>query len=262
MNLRRLLPALLLLMVLPQLALAQGFSAYVLPPRFEAGAAPGETYRNVIEIQNSSAQPARFGIRTADWVLDENGEISFDYDLAPGSCRPWVGLEALEVRLEGNGRKRFRFEVAVPAGTPAQQCRFAIMIEGDPLENAQGLSVSGRIGVVVYLDIGDVAARLRVLGSKVENQGERQLPALLVVNEGNAHGRLQGFVDGRDSKGRRWTFAPASHPILPGSKRVIVLTPIGEPEDSEVPAMAFPVAIEGNLDWREQRIPVDTTVDQ
>ncbi|WP_374601889.1 hypothetical protein [Arenimonas sp.] len=264
MNLRRDLPAILLLvaLVLPQLAAAQGFSAYVLPPRFEDSAAAGQTYRNVIEIQNTSPQAVRFGVRTADWDLDESGEIGFDEALAPDSCRPWVGLEALEIKLEGNGRKRFRFEVAVPEGTPARQCRFAIMIEGDPQETTQGMSVSGRIGVVVYLDIGDVSARLRVLESRIEVAGDRQLPALLVANEGTAHGRLQGFVDGRDAQGRRWTFAPASHPILPGRERIIVLSPIGEPEGSEVPPVGFPVVISGSFDWRNERIPVDMTVGQ
>lgn len=262
MTFLRYLLATLSVILLPQPALAQEFSAYVLPPRFEARADAGDAYRNVIEIQNTSPRPVRFGMRTADWNLDENGDIHFDYELAPGSCRPWVGLESLEVRLEGNSRKRFRFEVAVPAGTPPQQCRFAIMIEGDPQETATGVSVSGRIGVVVYLDIGDASARLSVLGSRVESVGERQLPAVIVANQGDAHGRLMGFVDGRDANGRRWTFAPASHPILPGRERAIVLSPIGEPEDSQVPAVAFPVKIEGSFDWRSDRIPVDLTVER
>lgn len=249
-------------LLLPPLSLAQGFSAHVLPPRFEDAAQPGTTYRNVIEIQNTSPEPVRFGVRSADWDLDEQGSVHFDYALAEGSCRPWLGLEAREIRLEPQGRKRFRFEVAVPPGTPAKQCRFAIMIEGDPQKTDGGVAVAGRIGVIVYLDIAGASARLRVADARVATIQGQTLPVLKVINEGNAHGRLEGFLDGRDAKGRRWTLAPANDPILPGRQRDIVLFPIGETEDAEAPPIAWPIRLEGKLDWRMQRMPVDLVVGQ
>lgn len=45
---------------------AQGFSAVVSPPRFEDSAKPGTTYRNVVEIDNVSAESAHFTVKTAD----------------------------------------------------------------------------------------------------------------------------------------------------------------------------------------------------
>jgi len=252
-------PALaLVLLALAPFAAAQTFSAQVLPPRFEARAAEGTVYRNVIEIQNPSPAAVRFGIRTADWVLDEAGEAQFDYALAPGSCRPWVGLEAGEVRIEPNGRKRLRFEVQVPAGTPAGQCRFAIMIEGDP-QRSGGMTVAGRIGVIIYLDIGDAAARLQVASARVAEVNGQALPLLTVRNEGNAHGRLQGLLDGIDAKGKRWTLAPVSHPILPGTEREIPLQPLAAGEgDPATPA--WPLRLQGQLEWGRQRIAVPEVV--
>src|SRR5690606_41266546 len=100
----------------PTLAAAQGFSAYVLPPRFEDAAKADTVYRNVVEIQNMSPEAVRFGVRTADWDLDEQGEVAFDYALAADSCRPWVGPAARVIRLDTNGRQRFRSQDAVPAG--------------------------------------------------------------------------------------------------------------------------------------------------
>lgn len=251
------LAAFLLLVIAPA-ASAQTFSAQVLPPRFEAGAAQGSVYRNVIEIQNPSPAAVRFRMRTADWVLDAAGEAQFAYELAPGSCRPWVGLEAAEVRIEPNSRKRFRFEVAVPANAPSGQCRFAIMIEGDP-QRSGAMTVAGRIGVIVYLDIGDGAANLQVLGARVLEVEGRALPVLSVRNEGNAHGRLQGLVDGTDAQGRRWTLAPANHPILPGATREIPLYPMSE-ADGSLPALAYPLQLQGRLEWGKQRIAVPATV--
>jgi hypothetical protein len=240
-------------------ASAQMFSAQVMPPRFEDAARPGTTYRNVIEIHNSSRAPVSFRVRTADWELTPDGNAEFAYELAPGSCRPWVGLEAGQVQIAANGRRRFRFEVAVPADATPGQCRFAIMIEGEPQANESGVAVAGRIGIVVYLDVGGAAARLEVIGAQVGKVEGNDLPMLQVRNLGNAHGRLEGLLTTVDAAGRRWNLAPASDPILPGATRMIPLIPAGEPEGSpERPTL--PLRLDGRLDWRNQRIPVDVTV--
>src|SRR5258708_234806 len=72
----------------------QGFAALVTPPRFELAAKPGEKLRQVIEITNATAQPAKYRLKTADWTLYPNASISFDESLKPGSCRPWVAIES------------------------------------------------------------------------------------------------------------------------------------------------------------------------
>lgn len=255
-----LLAALSLLLFAPWAA-AQGFAAQVLPPRFEGRVEAGHVFRNVIEVQNASASQARFNVRTADWVLDANGEAVFEYALQPGSCRPWVGLEAGEILLEGNGRKRFRFEVAVPADAPSQQCRFAIMIEGQPQPNSSGIMVSGRIGIIVYLNVGDAAARLSIIGTSSETVEGMLVPVLAVANDGNAHGRLEGFIEASDATGERTTLVPSMLPIMPGTTRKIPLFPVPEP-DGSMPSLAFPVRLKGELQWDKQRIPLDATADR
>lgn len=242
-------------------AAAQGFAAQVLPPRFEDRAQPGGVFRNVIEVQNASAAPARFNVRTADWVLDDTGEAIFDYALQPGSCRPWVGLESGEIQLDGNGRKRFRFEVAVPADAPSQQCRFAIMIEGQPQPNASGIMVSGRIGIIVYLNIGDAAARLSIAGTSADTVEGALVPMLSIANDGNAHGRLEGFVEATDAEGKRTTLVPSMLPIMPGTTRAIPLFPVPEP-DGKMPALSFPVRLKGELQWDKQRLPLEATANR
>jgi len=81
-------------------AAAQSFSVLVSPPRFEATAKAGETYRNVIEITNVSGQSGHYTLHTADWTLGTDGTAQFSETLAPGSCRPWVGIEAPEITIE------------------------------------------------------------------------------------------------------------------------------------------------------------------
>ena len=113
-------------------AVAQEFALVVSPPRFEDRAKPGTTYRNVFELNNTSAKAAKFSVETADWTLDVQGAPVFSQSLAKDSCRPWVGIETNQITVKGNGKRRFRFEVAVPADAPRGECRFAIMIEGEP----------------------------------------------------------------------------------------------------------------------------------
>lgn len=243
---------------------AQGFSALVTPPRFEDVAKPGALYRNVVEITNVSDRSAKYVLKTADWELDAQASAVFSDALTPGSCRPWVGIEAPEIVVAANSKRRYRFEVAVPADAPSGECRFAIMLEGEP-ETAKGavpVPVSGRIGIIVYLGIGSAAAKLDVVGSAVQAVDGRALPALRLRNSGNAHGRMEGLVDGKDASGRTFTFVPSNLPILAGETRAIVLTPEGDNPDTPAPAIVYPLALKGRLDWGPQRIDIATTVTQ
>lgn len=250
----------LLLAALAATSTAQAqFSAQIIPPRFEDGVQPGQVYREVVEVSNIAPTAARMTVSTADWTLSPDGGVQFQKSLAEGSCRPWTALEATELQVPGNGKRRFRFEVRVPADAPSQQCRFAILFEGDPTAvPGMVVPVAGRIGIIVYLDVGDARANLRVVGKGVVESDGRLVPMLKVENTGNAHGRLDGFLEGTDPKGERWTLAPAGHPILPGMTRDIPLYPLVN--DDEPVELVFPMQVRGRLEWRGTRLDVDATV--
>lgn len=251
----------ILMLVAATAAHAQGFAAQVSPPRFEERAEAGTVFRNVLEITNDSNQASRFLFRTADWSLNPDGTAAFNYDLAPGSCRPWVGIEAPSIQVPANGRRRYRFEVAVPADAPDGQCRFAIMIEGDPKPLPDGgLQVAGRIGIIVYLTIGDGAPVLTYVGTRVQNVQGRDLPMVTIRNSGNAHARLAGFLDAIDANGKRITVMPAADPILPGSTRDIALVPVGDGPNAPEPTLSFPLRLKGRLESPPLRLDVDDEV--
>ncbi|HZH42561.1 MAG TPA: hypothetical protein VEY50_00525 [Lysobacter sp.] len=262
--LSRWLPALPLLVFAGALpARAEEFSVLVSPPRFEEAAQQGTTVRQVLEITNVSESPVRLGIRTADWLLEPDGGVEFFYPLQPGSCRPWVGLEAAEIQLPANGKRRFRFEVAVPNDAPVGECRFALMLEGDPqVVRGTAVPIAGRIGVIVYVAVGDAQPRLSVLSYHADTIDGRMLPVLRVRNDGNAHGRLDGMVNGVDAQGRRFAFVPNGLPLMPGDIRTVVLTPQGDAPDAPPPTLAFPVRIQGQLEYAGGRLGIDGTFGQ
>lgn len=238
---------------------AQGFAAVAAPPRFELSAAPGARLRQVLEITNAGALPAKYRIRTADWTLAPDASVVFYDALQPGSCRPWVSIERNELTLSGGARARFRFEVAPPADAPAGECRFALMIEGDePAVAATDLfriPVRGRLGVIVYVAVGEVAPKLEIVKAGVETVDGRRTPTVWVRNTGNAHGRLGGFLTGVDARGRELEFAPSGFPVLPGETRALAIAAQSGPNEPTEPAL--PVTVRGTIEWAGGRLPFE-----
>src|SRR5262249_53746703 len=77
MTVRRPLLILVLLATLPLTgARAQEFAALVSPPRFELTGKSGQTIRQVFELTNRSAAPAKFHVHTADFTLDANYTVN------------------------------------------------------------------------------------------------------------------------------------------------------------------------------------------
>lgn len=248
----------------PLAARAQEFALVVSPPRIEDRVKPGTTYRNVIEINNTSAKSGHFMVSTADWKFDAQNSPVFTQALTKNSCRPWVGIETKDITVKGNGKRRYRFEVAVPADAPRGECTFGLMIEGDP-QVARGnvpLPISGRIGIIVYLAIGDAAPKLEVLETRTDTVQGRKIPVLRIRNNGDLHGRLDGYLAAVDAKGKRIVLVPENSPILVGATRDIPLFPQSEGATAAPPEIVYPVRIKGRLDAERQRLDIEATLTQ
>lgn len=246
------LGAVLALMAAPATVAAE-FALAASPPRFVLQAKPGERTRHILEISNASLEANTLSVKTADWALTAEDTVTFYETLQPGSCRPWVLLERREFTVTNGRPYRFRFEIEVPANAAPGECRFAIMLEGqEQMSRPSGgpaIPFSGRLGVVVYLALGDAAPSLSVVGSDVINVNGQATPVLKVRNTGNAHGRLAGFLSGTDASGKALEFSPASFPILPGETRAIALTATRSGDAETAVQVQFPVTVSGKLEW-------------
>ncbi len=236
---------------------AQGFAAYITPPRFDVKIAPGQSLRQVFEIQHVGQLKGGYRLYTNDWTYLPDNTVTFSDELAPDSCRPWVAIERRELTLEPGARYRFRFEITPPPGTPARECRFAIMVEGvDPAKSS--VDVGGRIGVIVYAAIGGAEPALELAATRVAMVGGKPVAMLDIRNRGNAHGRLEGFVNATDAAGNRLEMTPTDMPILPGETRSVALGPVVD-EGQPVPEIRFPLVVKGNLEWGKNRLPLDAS---
>lgn len=255
---RRLLP---LLFLLPGLASAQGFAAFISPPRFEVRASAGQALRQVLEIQHVGRTPGNYRLYTADWTLGSDNQVTFSNELAPDSCRPWVAIERRELTLQPGARYRYRFEITPPAGTAPRECRFAIMVEGldtAQVEGAVSFPVGGRIGVIVYAAIGDVAPALSIAGTETAQVNGQPVAMVRVRNGGTATGRLEGFLDVTDASGQRAEMSPTDLPILPGETRRIALGAVTA-DGKAPPTLRFPLAVKGQLESGKTKLPLDTS---
>lgn len=250
MNLRP-LPALALLLVAAAPVRAE-FAFAVSPPRYELSARPGERIRQVIEITNTAPRASVLLARTADWELRPDESVLFHDELQPGSCRPWVAIERRELRVGARQSYRFRFEVTPPPGQPPTECRFAILLEGKEPSFAgasRSLPIAARVGLIVYVAVGDVQPALSVVGAGVQVRNGQAVALVQVRNSGTAHGRLDGFLSARDAGGRSFEASPANSPILPGETRWVALS-LTQPGHADAAAQAeFPLTVEGKLEW-------------
>ena len=240
---------------------AQEFALSVSPPRFELTAEPGKTVRSVVELTNASNVATRLSFATAEWALTHDGGVVTSAALGPNSCRPWVAIERLQTTLQPNSRLRYRFEVTPPADAAPTECRFALLISGEDTrvspDNGSSFPVAGQIALIVYVKVGDVKPRIRIVKADVASLNGVLTPVLMVENTGQAHGRLSAFLSGTDAKGKKREFSASTLPILPGETRMIALN-VDDHGDAiatgangarvEAPSpIAFPLKVSGTI---------------
>jgi hypothetical protein len=233
--------------------LRANFAVATSPPRFEMALKAGEKTRQVLEIMNSDTAPLTLLVRTADWSLTPDGAAQFYDELRPGSCRPWVAIERREVTVPARQTYRFRFEITAPADVPAGECRFAIMLEGkDATPVGNSPPITGRVGVIVYAAIAGAAPELRITSARMTQDAGEPAAVLNVVNAGNAHGRVQGFLNATDATGRVFEATPSNNPVLPGETRPVIVRFAARGAPAETKPV-LPLVLRGKLEWGRGR---------
>lgn len=258
-------------LLLPRLAAAAPFELAVSPSRFVLTGKPAARLGQSLDMHNLASHATEVAVRTIDWSYAEDGRITYHDALLPGSCRPWVLLERRSVLLPARGKKSFRFQIEPPADAPRGECRFMIAIEGtEPAQQSiirsggasLSLPVTGRIAVAVYVMLGGAEPKLEIrqitMSDPDRDSGQRHA-TVTVSNTGDAHGRLEGSLDARDSHGHLFELLPEATPILPGQTRTLALMPRSADGETATPAIqpVYPVKASGMLDWDKGSFKVD-----
>jgi len=115
--------------------------------------------------------------------------------------------------------------------------------------------VGARVGVIVYVGVGDVAPALSIQSTRVEDRNGAPAALIDIRNSGTAHGRLDGFLTGVDAQGQLLDVTPASTPILPGETRTIALKLTKRGDPNTVVQAVFPITVKGKLEWARATAP-------
>ena len=110
--------------------------------------------------------------------------------------------------------------------------------------------------MIVYATIGDAAPQLEITATRVATVNGKPAAVVDVRNSGNAHGRLEGFVNGTDAAGTRFEMAPADLPIMPGETRTVAINPVVE-DGKQAPEIRFPLVIKGQLESGKNSLPLE-----
>lgn len=235
------------------------FDAAVSPPRFELKAEPGDVIRQTLTVTNGAAQPARYGVKTADWKIDNAGAVQY-HEGAPGrnSCRPWARLERHTISVAPRGSRSYRFEVHVPPDAKTGECRFALLVSSEAAmvtpQGANGIQIPvvGRLGIIVYVTIGDAKPELKLTNAGIAKVNGRAMPVATFRNTGNAHGRVSGALEAKDARGHKIELIAEEAAILPQVSKTITLNPV-DYASGEARAPAFeltpPMHMRGKLQF-------------
>ncbi len=233
------------------------FDAAVSPPRFELKAKPGDIIRETLIVTNGAAEPARYGVKTADWKMDDAGVVQYG-EGAPGpdSCRPWVRLERHTISVAPQGSRSYRFEVHVPPDAKIGECRLALLVSSEATmvmpQGANGIKIPvvGRLGVIVYVTIGDAKPQLKLTKVGMAKANGKATPVATFRNTGNAHGRVSGALEAKDARGRKVELIAEEAAMLPQATKTITLSPV-DYSSGEARAPAFelvpPIHLRGKL---------------
>ena len=193
----------------------------------------------------------------------DNGSVTIHgEELQDGSCRPWTRIERRRIRVAPESSRRYRFQVRVPDDAPAGECRVALLIEGTEEETVMAgteqvkFPVQGRIAVIIYVAVGDASPKLNLLELAMDKVNQREIPVAVFRNDGNAHGRPSGILDGIDAVGNKQEFTVSPSPIMPGQTRRIPIWPAEQVAGDIV----SPLKLQGTIEWNGGKKEIDETV--
>lgn len=180
----------------------------VSPSKLELLLGPGESTTEIIRVTNSSPERTHFKAYVMDWLLSQEGEfITIPPGTGEHSASSWTKVVPTEFDLGPGETQDARVSINVPRGVSGEY-RTVVFFESAPsqVSGMFGVSVVGRIGVVVYVNIrGTIKREGDVVDLTVDYDRSKEILTGRIgfENTGNTHLVLNATVELRDTGGRR-----------------------------------------------------------
>jgi hypothetical protein len=159
------------------------------PSNIKLAIKSGETKTGEIIVQNSGSAPIRIKAYMEDWVYADDGSKDFIRSgSSTYSCSNWITLDTTSFSLGAKEDKKVKFTITAP--NKSSGGHVSVIFFESQTQTKEGISVSGRIGTIVYLDTeGDInrngeLKELSVIGS---NEGDEIKVNVPMINKGNTY---------------------------------------------------------------------------
>lgn len=164
------------------------------PARVEKTVLAAESFTDVFEVQNFTADSLRIKVEFEDFDIDEAGDVAFyaaghlANSLAPIAA---VNPEEFVIGPESIERLRVTFDLPRDAGVSEYYSMLVFKSQPIPTRYSAAISVAGEIGVPIYYSISKYAVREVSFDSLTERNDSLEM---VLTNTGNVHARIRGEV--------------------------------------------------------------------
>jgi hypothetical protein len=149
----------------------------------------GETKSGEITVQNFGGDKIKIKAYAEDWIYASDGSKVF---MKPGSsvysCSSWIKLDPENLDLAPKEAKKVKYSITSPGN--ASGGHVSVIFFEALANNPEGISVSGRIGAIVYQDTeGDIkrSGEIKSLSVLTSEEGMPINIQISFVNSGNSH---------------------------------------------------------------------------
>jgi hypothetical protein len=130
---------------------AYALSINIDPSNIKLTLKSGSSTDGEIAVQNLGGNKIGIKAYTEDWVYAADGSKSF---MKPGSsvysCSSWIKLDPGNFDLAPNEVRKMKYTISSPGKTSGGHV--SVIFFESTATNTEGISVSGRIGTIVYID--------------------------------------------------------------------------------------------------------------
>jgi len=159
------------------------------PPSVKLTVKAEQSKSGSITVKNSGSSGIKIKAYTEDWVYAKDGSKIF---MKPGSsvysCSNWIKLDPATFELSPKEEKTVNYVLTVPK--TASGGHVSVIFFECPVENKEGISVSGRIGTIVYQDTeGDIKrnGEIKEFAVLASEEGKPVDIKLILLNKGNTY---------------------------------------------------------------------------
>jgi uncharacterized membrane protein len=205
---------------------AYALSVNIDPSNVKVTLKQGETKTGEITVQNLGGDKIKIKTYTEDWIYASDGSKVF---MKPGSsvysCSSWIKLDPENLDLAPKEAKKVKYSITSPGN--ASGGHVSVIFFEVATNASEGISVTGRIGAIVYQDTeGDIkrSGEIKSLSVLTSEEGKPIDIQLSFVNSGNSYVSAKPSIKIMDGGKTVIETQAMNINSLPGDTKVSIIT--------------------------------------